>query len=71
MLGFDPVRVYVASCWRRVNSTIACSLWLRKKAVVQRRSSVATLSRLSIVSDILRHFGTEAQTDSLFDPAVE
>jgi hypothetical protein len=29
------------------------------------------LSRASIVSEILRHFGTEAQTDSLFDLAVE
>ena len=32
---------------------------------------ITRLSRASIVSEILRHFGTEAQTDSLFDLAVE
>jgi len=35
------------------------------------RSSIARLSMASIVSEILRHLDTEAQTESLFDFSVD
>jgi hypothetical protein len=61
---------YVASRWRRTNSTIACSVRLREKTRVQRRSSVVRLSRARIAGEILRDFAAQAQADSFADPAV-
>jgi hypothetical protein len=58
-LGFVCFWAYVASCWRRANSTIAWSLRLRRKATMLRRSAVVRLSRARMARGSARCPGAE------------
>ena len=62
--GRRPFTANVASCWRRAISTIAWLLRLRKRAGIQQRKIVVSLSNCHITRRILHCADVNCETES-------